>query len=151
VINKYKSLGCFRRLWRHTGTRESCFPIYFLIYCTHSPPSPWRFTLPCLNGSSPLHSFVTPFQGMEAGFAFVMGLCPLFLSTRYTVFSYISCERANKRNSNQKINHLLSSGASSFVYATCLTAAAVSAQKFSLRCVIPTKIRASFPMSLNME
>jgi hypothetical protein len=50
----------------HSGTEEACgtfLPVIF--FCTHTPQFPWRFTIPCLYGSMPLHSFVTPDQSVE--------------------------------------------------------------------------------------
>ncbi|PRX65813.1 hypothetical protein B0G52_117174 [Cohnella sp. SGD-V74] len=60
----------------------------------HAPLVPWRFTLPCLNGSSPLHSFVVPDQGVETDRVWGTGHCPSCCQTRFSVRS-LSMNPAN--------------------------------------------------------
>jgi hypothetical protein len=64
--------------WRygHNQIRgHKIIPIKFLYL--HAPSLTLWFTLPCLNGSMPLHSFVTPIKEMESVSALSTGLSPL--------------------------------------------------------------------------
>ncbi|MEX1028648.1 MAG: AAA family ATPase [Paenibacillaceae bacterium] len=58
-----------------------------ITYCTHSPHHSRRLTLPHLNGSVPLHSFVTPVQEVESDLFNLTGQSPFLHIIRYTVLS----------------------------------------------------------------
>ncbi|WP_222708727.1 hypothetical protein, partial [Paenibacillus sp. N3.4] len=59
IRHRYSNLG-------HAGTEEAYGTfLQVLFFCTHTPQFPWGFTIPRLYGSMPLHSFVTPDQGVE--------------------------------------------------------------------------------------
>jgi hypothetical protein len=48
-----------------------------IILYLHAPRRSLRFALPCLYGSMPLHSFVTPIKELEFDYALKMGQSPL--------------------------------------------------------------------------
>ena len=51
---------------RHAGIEEKAGVISPGDFSTaRTPQDPWKFTIPWLDGSMPLHSFVTLIQGVE--------------------------------------------------------------------------------------
>jgi hypothetical protein len=64
----------------HAGTEGAdVFTTSSIVKLCFSPQGPWGFTLPNLDGSMPLHSFVLSFQGVESWSPINVngtGLCP---------------------------------------------------------------------------
>src|SRR3546814_422629 len=67
------------------GNRSRALHHFGSACLAHSTLFPWRFTLPCLNGSAPLHSFVLPVQGVETDCVYKTCLCPYGCDTRFSV------------------------------------------------------------------